>query len=89
MPYRVQIHGEFNGHVEHLGAFNVSESTRQRAKLPETKEAWEHMSQEEVDEAKETISVVYDETHKYGGFTYATRLVWWSGKSRSIQLIEL
>ena len=89
MPYRVQVNGEFNGHIDRISAFNVSDETRQKAKLPETKAGWNKMTQEEVEAAKESIVEVVRSKFSYGGYIYVAGLTWWSGKERSIHLKEI
>lgn len=89
MPYRVQVNGEFNGHTDRVSAFNVSDETRQKAKLPETKADWNKMTQEDVEAAKEAIVEVVRNKFSYGGYIYVAGLTWWSGKERSIHLKEI
>ena len=89
MAYRVQVNGEFNGHIDRISAYNVSEETRKAVNLPETKADWNKMTQEEVDAAKEAIVKVIREKFSYGGYVYVAGLTWWSGKERSIHLKEI
>ena len=89
MPYRVQINGEFNGHIDRVSAFNVSEETRKTVNLPETKADWNKLTQEDVEAAKAAIVEVVRNKFSYGGYVYVAGLTWWSGKERSIHLKEI
>ena len=84
MPYRIQINGEFNGHIERTGCYNVSEETRVAAGLPATRKEFDALNEDQIAELQEKVMEVVRKNFKFGGYLYVARLAWWSGRERTI-----
>lgn len=84
MAYRIQINGEFNGHIERTGCYNVSEGTREAAGLPATRKEFDALSEDQVAELRVKVLAVVRKNFKFGGYLCIARLAWWSGRERSI-----
>lgn len=89
MAYRVQIVRERNGHVCQTSVFNVTEATREAAKLPSTKKEFEALTDDQRSELRSNLEAVVRTKVPEGGYLYIAELHWWSGRARSIQFREI
>lgn len=89
MAYRVQINRERNGHVCQTSVFNVTEATREEAKLPSTKREFEALTDAQRSEMRSNLETVLRTKVPDGGYLYIAELHWWSGRARSIHFKEI